>query len=82
MNESDTVNLTCTADGNPTPNITWTRVFDKSPVSLPLTITGKQDAGGYRCTVDNGVGNPGSDVTFINVQCRSIKINADLTWDL
>lgn len=79
MNESDSVTLACTADGNPTPNITWTRVFENSHVSFPLTITGKQDEGGYRCTADNGVGNPESDVTFISVQCRCMKINADLT---
>ena len=77
MNESDTVTLTCTADGNPTPNITWTRVSDNSPVSFPLTIT-KQDEGGYRCTADNGVGSPDSDVTFISVECRSKLIYPEI----
>lgn len=72
VTESDLVTLICRADGNPTPSITWTRVSDNSSVSLPLTITGKQDEGGYRCTAENGVGNPDSDVTFINVHCRSI----------
>ena len=73
VNESDTVTLICRADGNPTPSITWTRVSDNIPVFFPLTITGKEDEGGYRCAADNGVGNPDSEVTFINVQCRSIK---------
>jgi len=35
-----------------------------------LTIAGKQDEGGYRCTADNGVKTPDSNVTFITVQCR------------
>jgi len=74
VNESDSVTLACTAGGNPAPNITWTRVSDNSAVSFPLTITGKQDEGGYRCTAENGVGSPDSVVTFVNVQCRSIKI--------
>ena len=75
MNESDTVTLICTADGSPSPSITWTRVSDNIPLSFPLTITAKEDEGGYRCTAYNGVGNPDSEVTFINVQCRYINGN-------
>lgn len=69
VNESDVVTLSCTADGNPTPiNINWTRVPGNSPVSFPLTISGKQDEGGYRCTADNGIGNPASQVVYIIVE--------------
>lgn len=68
VNESDTVSLTCTADGNPSPNITWTRLSANSVVTFPLTITGKQDEGYYRCTADNGVGSPGHRTIFIFVE--------------
>ena len=63
--------LNCTADGNPEPNITWTRLSDNSTVSISLTITGKQDEGGYRCTADNGIGNAAISDVFITVQCKS-----------
>jgi len=61
----------CRADGNPAPNITWTRLSDNSVVPLPLTITGKQDEGSYRCTADNGDDNPASKDVFITVQSNS-----------
>ena len=68
------MNLTCEADGNPTPNITLTRVSDNSPVNFSLTITGKQDEGGYRCTANNGVGSPDSRITYIFVQCKLLHL--------
>ena len=68
VNESDTVNLTSAADGTPEPNITWTRLSDNSVVTFPLTITGKQNEGGYRCTADNGVGSPDKRTVFIFVE--------------
>ena len=72
VNETDVVTLTCKADGYPTPGpVKWTRVSDNSPVSFPLTITGKQDEGGYRCTADNGIGNPASQVVYIIVKSKS-----------
>ena len=67
MNESGIVSLTCTADGNPAPNISWTRLSDNSVVTFPLIITGKQDEGAYRCTADNGVGSPDSRTIFVFV---------------
>ena len=62
--------LNCSAKGIPTPNITWTRVSDNSSVVFPLTITSKQDEGGYRCTADNGVGTPASQVVYITVESK------------
>ena len=70
MNENEEVTLNCSAEGMPTPSISWTRVSDNSSVSFPLTITSKQDEGGYRCTADNGIGNPASQVVYIIVESK------------
>jgi len=55
------VPLNCTADGKPTPNITWTSP-NGSKISFEptftLNITSKLDEGDYSCTADNGVGTP------------------------
>ena len=70
----DVVVLNCTADGNPKPNITWTRLFDYNIVNMPLDITGKQNEGGYRCTAHNGIGNVVTSDVFIAVQCKPILL--------
>ena len=70
LNESDTFNLICVTDGNPTPNITWARVSNNKPVSFPLVISGKQDEGGYRCTASNDVGSPDSRIVYVFVQSK------------
>lgn len=71
VNETDVVQLNCTADGNPPPKIRWTRVPDNNPVSKVLNITGKQDEGLYRCTAENGVGNVATKDVNITVLCKS-----------
>ena len=58
--------LNCSADGRPKPTLTWTRVYDNTVVTMPLNITGRKDAGSYRCMADNGVGDP---------QCKDVKVN-------
>ena len=68
VNETDVVEPICLAKGIPTPIPSWTRVSDNSSVFFPLTITGKQDEGGYRCTAKNGIGNPASQVVYIIVE--------------
>ncbi|XP_015775159.1 PREDICTED: hemicentin-2-like isoform X8 [Acropora digitifera] len=58
------IGLTCTADGEPAPNITWTKVFANGSDSDVL-FTGEQfnlpnnrtNVGTYRCKASNGIGN-------------------------
>lgn len=61
--------LNCSANGKPKPTVTWTRVFDNSlvPIKPKLHITGGKDAGTYRCTAGNGVGNPLHKDVKVNV---------------
>ena len=75
LNKGDSVSLNCTADGYPAPTITWTKVFDNSSVSFPLTITGKQNEGLYRCTADNGIGSPATEEVFITVHRESVNVD-------
>ena len=65
--------LNCSADGKPKPTITWTKVSDGTVVTMPLNITGRKDGGGYRCTADNGFGNPLTKVVKITIQCECKK---------
>ncbi|CAH3184285.1 unnamed protein product [Porites lobata] len=57
LNAGSSVTLNCSADGNPPPVISWTRVSDNSAVIFPLTDIGQLDEGAYRCTAYNGVGS-------------------------
>ena len=67
----DVLALKCTAYGDPTPKITWTRVSDNSVVTFPLTISGKQDEGVYKCTADNGVGDAANRNVNVFIQSES-----------
>ena len=68
MNEGDSVSLDCIAVGPPPANITWTK--DDKVVNFPLNPIDREDAGAYRCTADNGVGNSATNDVFITVQCE------------
>ena len=68
LSKGESVSLNCKADGYPTPSITWTKVSDNSPVSFPVTITGNENEGLYRCTADNGIGSPVTKDVAITVQ--------------
>ncbi|XP_031550474.1 limbic system-associated membrane protein-like [Actinia tenebrosa] len=70
VNETDPLHLTCKADGNPTPNFTWT----KSQGSMTLNTTGNEyrihsvnrsDAGTYTCTAHNEIGSAGKKINVV-----------------
>ncbi|XP_078352640.1 hemicentin-1-like isoform X3 [Oculina patagonica] len=82
--EGDDVTLSCNADGNPEPTISWTR--NGSPMSTPgssritfsdnkkqLTITNvnRTDSGEHRCVASNSLGNDTSNAATLNVQYPS-----------
>ena len=56
LNRGEMLTLNCTADGNPAPTITWTRLSNGNIVRMPLTVIGKEYEGGYRRTASNRIG--------------------------
>ena len=70
LNTGSSVTLNCSADGNPPPLISWTRVSDNSAVVFPLTNTGPQHEGAYRCTANNSVGSAVTRDVSIVVHCE------------
>ena len=71
------VTLECVADGEPTPNITWTRVYTNDSDSGVLA-TGNQfvlennrnNGGTYRCTAYNGIGTAPNRTVKVEVNCK------------
>ena len=70
LNAGSSVTLNCSADGNPPPVISWTRVSDISAVVFPLTNIGLQHEGTYRCTANNSVGSAVTRDVSIVVLCE------------
>ena len=66
VNRGEMLTLNCTAVGDPAPIITWTRLSNGNIVNMPLTVTGKEYEGGYRCTASNSIGTV-TKVTSITV---------------
>lgn len=81
--EGENMILSCNADGNPVPTISWTRngypvdtsndarismSADKRQLNI-LNVT-RTDSGEYRCVANNSLGNNISDAAFIDIQCK------------
>ncbi|XP_067030288.1 protein amalgam-like isoform X2 [Acropora muricata] len=66
--EGGNVTLKCVAEGKPMPSVIWTRPFDNSVVTMPLVGISRHDVRDYRCTAQNGVGNPDIRNITIDVQ--------------
>ena len=79
MVDSDhgTISFDCSADGNPAPTITWTRVFNNGSDS-DLLFTGnpyvissnRNNAGRYRCKADNNIGSAINQTIRMAVSCK------------
>ena len=79
--EGKEVVLSCDADGNPVPIISWTRngtlvntsgrfSFSADKRQLTITNASRTDSGGYRCVASNELGNDTSNVATLDVQCK------------
>ena len=71
------VKLECIADGVPTPNITWTKVYTNGSDSGVLgtenqfnLATNRNSNGTYRCTAYNGIGTAPNRTVKIEVNCK------------
>ena len=78
VNESQTAILKCTADGNPTPQVTWSKMNSSLPVgrhvvessgALVVKDVRPADEGLYNCRAENLLGNVNHSAKLI-VQCE------------
>ena len=81
--EGQNATLSCNADGNPVPAISWIRngfpidtagnsgiSFSEDKQQLTITNVSRTDSGEYRCVANNSIGNATSDVANLDIQCN------------
>ena len=73
------ITLECIADGEPAPNITWTKVYTHGIDSVVLGTgnqfvleTNRNNSGTYRCTTYNGIGTAPNRTVKVEVNCKYI----------
>ena len=69
--EGTTVTFRCSATGNPTPNITWTK--DGKGVGSGNILrfqTNRNQSGKYWCSAENGLNITADGSAFLNVLCK------------
>ena len=78
VNQSQTAILKCSTDGNPTPQITWSKMNSRLPVgrhkvessgALILKDVRPSDEGVYSCEAKNLLGSVNASVK-LTVQCK------------
>ena len=76
VNEMDSVTFHCTASGKPNPTITWTRDGQNAGSGEYLTITAQTNLDGsvYKCTADNGIGQPAIATATLTVKTLGMSI--------
>ena len=80
VNESQTAILKCVADGNPTPQVTWSKLNSSLPIGRHVTTSNAmivkdvrpEDHGVYRCRAENLLGNI-SATAKLTVQSKSVN---------
>lgn len=76
VNAGENLTLTCKADGDPQPTITWTRdgvsenQFRKTENVLQLSNVQTKDVGSYRCSVANGYGTDLTRISLVGLSCK------------
>ncbi|EDO34850.1 predicted protein [Nematostella vectensis] len=77
VNKTNTAVLMCSATGNPTPNVTWTRSGKEDVLWTGETLTFRDvkisDGGCYVCTATNNIGSGASGIVCLTVQCKVTK---------
>ena len=83
VNESQTAILKCTADGNPSPQVTWSKLSSSLPVgrhvvessgALNVKDVRPGDEGDYSCTAENLLGSVNATAKII-VHCKFLSSN-------
>ena len=80
VNESQTAILKCVADGNPTPQVTWSKLNSSLSIGRHVTTSNAlivkdvrpEDHGVYRCRAENLLGNI-SATAKLTVQSKSVN---------
>ena len=77
VNEMDNVSFHCAASGKPEPTITWTRDGQNVGISGEyLNFTAQTNLNGsvYKCTAENGIGQPASATATLTVKALGMSI--------
>lgn len=73
--EGANVTFHCSATGNPTPEMNWTK--DGKTVAKGDTLSfeaSREDAGKYWCSIDNGLSDAVNASAVLDVQCKHILL--------
>ena len=77
VEDDPSITLECIADGEPTPSITWTKVYANGSDSGVLRTgnqfvleTNRNNSGTYRCAAYNGIGTAPNLTVKVEVNCK------------